>query len=91
MTRCIYVDVKHRPDLDSFSPISNDCYDELVFWKKNINARNGYAIKPHHPTSQIIFIDASEHSYGGYILQRLENVKVGSTMTKKEQAQPTGN
>ena len=74
MTRCIYVDVKHRSDLDSFSPISNDCYDELLFWKKNINARNGYAIKPHHPTSQIIFTDASEHSYGGYILQRLENV-----------------
>ena len=91
MTRCAYSDIKCLPDWDSFFPISIDCYDELMFWKENISSRNGYSIKPHHPTSQIIFTDASEHSYGGFILQRLEDVICQSRFDEDEKRSSSTN
>ena len=91
MTRNIYFDINFRLDWDTFAPISESCHDDLIFWKNNINTHNGYAIKPLHPTSQIIFTDASEHSYGGYILQRLGNVICQSRFTEGEKATSSTN
>ena len=91
MTRRAYTDIKLLPDYDSVFPISQECRIELSFWDQNINAKNGYSIKPHHPTSQIIFTDASDHSYGGYILQRLGNVICQSRFNDDERGTSSTN
>ena len=91
MTRCTYFDIGQHCDWDSSSPISEECYSKLRFWDKNIIASNGYSIKPHHPTSQIIFTDASDHSYGGYFLHRLGKVVCQSRFTPDEKATSSTN
>ena len=70
---------------ESFFRIGSDCKQELQFWRNNLRTHNGYAIKPHHPTTQIIFTDASEHSYGGYIFKRLGNIICQGRFTHQEQ------
>ena len=91
MTRSTYCDMERHHDWDSYSTISEECLGELIFWDKNIIANNGYAIKPHHPTAQIIFTDASDHSYGGYFLHRLEKVICQSRFTPGEKATSSTN
>ena len=71
MTRSTNLQIAQNPARDTITHISEDCLHELLFWYNNIDINNGYSIKRHHTTSQILFSDASDHSYGGYILQRL--------------------
>ena len=71
MTRSTNLQIAQNPARDTVTHISEDCLHELLFWYNNIDINNGYSIKRHHTTSQILFSDASDHSYGGYILQRL--------------------
>ena len=94
MTRCTHFETACRPDWDSASTVGVHCLEELRFWFRNIIPNNGYSIKRHHPTSQIIiYTDASDHSYGGYILHRLGKTicqsrfpsdQIGSSSTNRE-------
>ena len=71
MTRFTNLEIASRLSPDKVSRISQDCHQELQFWYKNIVSNNGYSIKRNHPTSQIIFCDASDNAYGGFMLHRL--------------------
>ena len=91
-TRSIYSDVQNH-DWDILFYPSSDCVREIQFWLKNIDVKNGYAIKPKQATSQILFTDASEYAYGGYLLQRLGKIichgrfdhhQVGKSSTERE-------
>ena len=93
MTRSIYADIGNQPHWDSLFQPSKECRSELTFWLINIDETNGYAIKPCPTTSQILFTDASEHSYGGYVLKRLGKIEChgrfesherGESSTKRE-------
>lgn len=71
MTRRTNLVIASAPDLDSVFDIGPDCKSELTFWLNCIEERNGYPIKRNHLTSQLMFTDASDHAYGGYLLHRL--------------------
>ena len=93
MTRCTNLDIASRIELDTVFSISEDCRNELRFWLENIIPSNGYSIKRNHPTSQIIFSDASDHAYSGYMLHRLGEIicqsrfsrdQIGTSSTNRE-------
>ena len=74
MTRSIHLDIAIHPVLDTEFLLSTKCIEEISFWNDSIDENNGYEIKHSTIISQIIFTDASSHSYGGYILQRLGKI-----------------
>ena len=85
MTRNMYIDIQKDIGWDTPFHPSKASFDELFFWHTNIDARNGYAIKPNPPTSQILFTDASGSAYGGYILKRLGKIVCHGTFTQDQQ------
>ena len=74
MTRNMYTEIQKHPKWDAAFHPSHECFDEISFWRCNLNVENGYAIKPKQATSQILFTDASDFAYGGYLLKRLGKV-----------------
>ena len=71
-TRNIYIDIENRQSWFKNFTISTECKNELKFWFRNLSIGNGHTIKQQHTTSQILFTDASDKSYGSFILKRLE-------------------
>ena len=59
---------------------------EIEFWLKNINSSNGYRIKPNHAITKIVFSDASNHSFGGFIINKMGNVIAHDSSTPNEVA-----
>ena len=43
---------------------------ELNFWVKSLSLVNGHTIKSDHTITKIVYTDASDYAYGGYIVQR---------------------
>ena len=73
-TRNLYRLIESR--ITWYEPIvlTNEAIEELNFWLKNIHFRNGFTFKPRPTTSKMIFTDASESGYGGFIAERLNKV-----------------
>ena len=74
MTRNTYREIESRHSCHSTFTPSEDCIHELKFWRKNIDAKNGYQIKQKEVVSEILFTDASSSAYGGFLLRKLGNV-----------------
>ena len=51
--------------------VSKSVKEELKFWRNNINIYNGYTLKPRPLTSCLLFTDASDEGYGGFVLKHL--------------------
>ena len=60
---------------------SKETKDKLEFWLNDTNICNGYTFKPRALTTCLIFTDASDERYGGFILKPL-NKKVCSAKFK---------
>ena len=86
MTRGLFTDIQSHPEWDEFYYPTRGSVIEAKFWLANIDEKNGYAIKPNPVTSQIIFTDASNHGYGGYLLQRLGKVICQGKFESHQQA-----
>lgn len=74
LTRAMDVDINASPCWDKIFYPSEQCKEEIKFWANNIDMRNGFAIKPNHATSQIVFSDASNYQYDGFLLKRLGKI-----------------
>ena len=61
--------------------------EELKFWKGNLNAINGYKIKDEHIITKVIYSDASDYAYGGYIVQKLGNIISHGMFSNQDQKQ----
>jgi len=70
-TRGIYYFIEQRQSWYEKLLLDDNTKTELRFWYNNIDSKNGYHLKPQQTTSQILFTDASDKSYGGFVLQRL--------------------
>ena len=83
-TRYIYQLIESR--ISWYHPItlSRGALDELKFWLKNINSKNGFSFKPHPTTSKMVFTDASNFGYGGFIAERLNKVICVGKFSKSE-------
>ena len=70
-TRNMYHEIENRTSWYEPKSISKETKDELDFWLNNINICNGYTFKPRALPTCLIFTDASDDGYGGFILKLL--------------------
>ena len=80
-TRNMYHEIENRTSWYEPKIISEETKDDLEFWLNNINIYNGYTFKPRALTTCLVFTDASDDGYGGFILKRL-NREVCSAKSK---------
>ena len=57
---------------------------EIQFWENNINQLNGSSIKQTHAVTKIVYSDASDSGYGGYIAQKLGSIVARGNFVPKE-------
>lgn len=84
LTRSLYSDIEKQPTWYVPFQLTEQSLEELKFWHKNINNLNGLSIKSNPVTSKIIFTDASAHSYGGFVCQRLSKQICRGSFSKFE-------
>ena len=84
LTRKMYAQVDAAPSWDRNMWLCNEARAEIEFWMKNINRVNGYQLKREHAHTKIVYSDASEHGFGGYIAQRVGNVIAKGSFTAAE-------
>ena len=58
--------------------------EELEFWCNNINICNGYPFQPRPLTSCLLFTDASDKCYGGFVLKHLNKKNCSAKFNKFE-------
>ena len=67
----MYHEIENRVSWYKPKIISKEMKDELEFSLNSIYIYNGYTFKPRAVTACLMFTDASDHGYGGFILKRL--------------------
>ena len=70
-TRNMYHEIENRVSWYEPKIISKETNDELEFWLNNIYIYNGYTFKPRALITCLVFTDASDDGYGGFVLKRL--------------------
>ena len=83
-TRKMYQFIDNCPSWDGRAKTEASVQDEIAFWINNINKVNGYHIKQNHAVTKIVYSDASDHAYGGFIAEKLGNVIARGSFTEAE-------
>ena len=83
-TRKMYHFVDGCPTWDGSVRASNEVRDEISFWIGNLDRVNGYHLAQTHAFTKVVYSDASDHGYGGYIAEKLGNVIARGSFTEAE-------
>ena len=68
MTRALYRLLQGRDSWHDCLQLDSDCINEIEFWLRNIGLYNGQLLW-HSPSAvSVVFSDASETGYGGYVV-----------------------
>lgn len=70
-TRGIYRDIESRISWYNFFEPSTDTKSELKFWSKNLKNHDGYSMKHSPAHTKVIFSDASDSGFGGFVCEKL--------------------
>ena len=73
-SRSLYALIEGRKTWYEPIQLTEDASADLKFWLDNINSRNGFTFKPRPTTSKVMFTDASDTGYGGFVAERLNKV-----------------
>ena len=73
-SRSLYALIEGRKTWYEPIQLTKDASADLQFWLDNINSRNGFTFKPRPTTSKVMFTDASDTGYGGFVAERLNKV-----------------
>lgn len=66
-TRQMHYAIHARPSWDATFVFSDPLMQELKFWLQNIRAFEGFPLKPIFCADSVLFTDASEFAFGGYV------------------------
>ena len=69
-TRCMFAFIAKQSTWFRKSALDKGAIDELNFWSENLSARNGFAIKRKVEITRVIFSDASERGFGGFLITK---------------------
>ncbi len=86
-TRHMYSFIDNTTIWDKIHTFGQDVTGELLFWVNNLISVNGYSIKPQHAITKIVYSDASDHSYGAFIVEKLGNEIAHGTFSHQEALQ----
>ena len=70
-TRNMYFQIESRQSWHDAYELFDKTKDELNFWLENIEKSNVFSFKPKPVTAKVVFTDASEEGYGGFVFNRL--------------------
>ena len=71
MTRNMYKCVAERQTWFHLFHLDEQTASELVFWRDNMRKYNGYSMKSSPTVTRIVYSDASDTGYGGFLVERL--------------------
>ena len=83
-SRQMYAFIESRKNWYEPIPINKLLISEFNFWLRNLQKVNGLKIKAFPTTTKIVYSDASNTGYGGYIVERLSNVIARGDFTPSE-------
>ena len=86
-TRQMYRQIAESESWYQHIPLTAKCVQELHFWLQNIADINGYTFKPRPITTQMMFTDAGESGYGGFMVNQLEKLVCCGKFTEYEKQQ----
>ena len=73
-TSHMYYFIENRSSWDSRHTMNLELRNEIEFWRRNLKVQNGFQIKVNHVTAKIVYSDASDFGYGGFVVQHLGNI-----------------
>lgn len=83
-TKQMHVFIESRFSWDSVRLIPFEVETELLFWQNNLKHTNGAQIRLSPHVNKIVYSDASDKSYGGYIVQRFGETVARGDFDKRE-------
>ena len=83
-TRKMYQFIENSNNWDGKHDLDGGTVHELRFWRENLDSLNGYTIKDRHAVTKVVYTDASDHSHGGYIVQKLGNIIAHGSFSEEE-------
>ena len=83
-TRCMYAFLAKQSTWYKESCLDKDSVKELDFWFKNIRNKNGYRIKSDPQITRVIFTDASEFGFGGFLVTKIGQEVAKGTFSAAE-------
>ena len=75
-THAMYSDIREASSWDQLINPSSETLAEIDFWLASFDKYNGFPISPTSPVVNVLFSDASDFAWGGYL------VKVGKNITR---------
>ena len=73
-TKNMHVFIESSYSWDSLRLISFDLKAELLFWRSNLSRCNGLSMTINTQVNKIVYSDASETGYGGYIVHIFDEI-----------------
>uniref|UniRef100_A0A7M5XJR3 Reverse transcriptase domain-containing protein n=1 Tax=Clytia hemisphaerica TaxID=252671 RepID=A0A7M5XJR3_9CNID len=73
-TKQLYKFVESSFSWDKKRLLTFDVRQELEFWKENLEVTKSFRINTQPEVTKIVFSDASETGYGGYVVEKLGNI-----------------
>ena len=86
MTRAMYRSIETRSSWSDSLLIPDCVINELKFWQSNLDSYNGFSIKHQHTPSRIVYSDASDTGYGGFVVG-FPHLRVNGLWSKEEKLQ----
>ena len=83
-TRHLYKFIDNRTTWYNLVALQFEAVQELLFWHKNLEKNNGFRIKANQLTTKIVYSDASQAGYGGFIAERMGNIICQGRFTEQE-------
>ena len=84
MTRSMYAQIALATSWDSYLRLDSCSKGELLFWSETYDFETGYTFKFRPVTAKVVFTDASDSGYGGFLLRRLGKDIVRGSFTPDE-------
>ena len=86
LTRQMYLAIESRSAWDHTLRFSPALLEELRFWYSNIDSFNGYSLRPPPDSSTVVFSDASDVAFGGFLVS-LDGVTASGMFTSEDLGQ----
>ena len=79
----MYLAIESRSAWDHTLRFSPALLEELRFWYSNIDSFNGYSLRPPPDSSTVVFSDASDVAFGGFLVS-LDDVTASGMFTSED-------
>ena len=83
-TRQMYRYISLQPNWYASSILPMECVNEISFWLNNLEKSNGFSIKLEDTATKILYTDASNTGYGGYLVQQEGNLVARGRFKEEE-------